>query len=1260
MRILLIVPTVQYANQYPAFMSNSDFPVGFAYIAAALKKAGHEVHGLNPNNDPSFGSAYEMLRAGVNETLNQYHPDLIGIGGLCTDFPFLRDTMRLLRWLAPSVPVVCGGGIINNDAEFVFSALRPDFCIVGEGEEIIVQLADMLEQGSRDFEKIKNIGYWLNGEPRFTRQDFTYPDLDSRSFPDYSPFDIDLMLDECALAARYLYRYTRPEPRPMTIVAARNCPFNCTFCVHNRGAKYRARSIENILEEIKFLYETYRFNVLIILDELFAIDKARLKKFCEAILEARKNFGWDFDWLFQTHANAALDKESLAMAKAAGCYYFSYGIESASPRVLASMNKKTHPEQISEAIRIADEVEIGFGGNFIFGDIAETQETITETLEFTANHCLNIHIFFGDIKPYPGSKLFAHCMDAGIIRDKLPYYESIDKHVFNMTSMAPETWMAVLGRVMTLTTFPFVKASLAKQIEKESPPQGNNIMLQGNKFVWKLSASCPHCAAMVVYREIADEHQARQEGISIITGCPKCNKRLRIVANKEMLQDTDQQILSNSPLQSISTKPRTVAMGKSILFISLEFSSWQHARSWSYTAHLGLEEGFAANGVDCLTIPTYADGTPTDVKSWLSRAKQLCEGRIFDQVWVEVVHTGLDESFLNWLETIAPVRVGLVAESLQYQPEAYLEAPHLRERRIQVEKRLRHMTHALTVDEADAEDLSSRGVVKALWWVSAVPERFIGEYPEPPRLGSATFCGALYGKRTSWLEHPELRSLLVKQDAPEDGTPYPALFEELHRVAGAYLANGAPIDSRHHAAFMSPLRRVRQEIFNLWIKGLQDGVAVVNLPSFFQGYAGRVFEGMAAGRPVITWEIPNRPRTNALFTDDAEILLFPGDSPEALTEHIRHIQRDPAFANRIAAAARRKLWRHHTVEKRIRQIMHWIETGVEPSYTEEYPSESLSHALQSFSELFSSKGLFPAADSLEQNFSAAARQKELATRLTQVNEAISCHDIARAITLLEETDRNFPGQVDIQGVLQTLRSIQKEESQSQRDDPYYTKLFLEHPAWSNPHPNDDEQARWACISQILQMVANSQRGVTLPRILDLGSGRGWLTSLASSFGKAEGIEPVEEVAAVAGKLFPHLTFSHGTAETLLKKSNFQQYDIVLNSEVIEHVPREEQKEFVKNLSMLVKKGGHAIITSPRAEAYDQWMEYTNFSRQPIDDWLTENELEGLFKEMGFRTIHFERIYYDMLGKRYILRPSSDEETREGVVALYQVWGFNKF
>ena len=55
-------------------------------------------------------------------------------------------------------------------------------------------------------------------------------------------------------------------------------------------------------------------------------------------------------------------------------------MESASPTVLASMNKRTKPAQIVTAIKTADRLRIGFGGNFIFGDPAESPETLSETL----------------------------------------------------------------------------------------------------------------------------------------------------------------------------------------------------------------------------------------------------------------------------------------------------------------------------------------------------------------------------------------------------------------------------------------------------------------------------------------------------------------------------------------------------------------------------------------------------------------------------------------------------------------------------------------------------------------------------------------------------------------------------------------------------------------------------------------------------------------------------------------------------------------
>jgi anaerobic magnesium-protoporphyrin IX monomethyl ester cyclase len=339
MRILLVVPTYLYQNCYPVFVSPGDFPAGFAYLAAVLKQAGYEVFGVNPNNDPGFSSAREMATTKIRAAILEYSPDLIGIGGLCTDFPFLKNILEEIRKICPHTPVVMGGGIINHDAEFVFQKLRPDFCIVGEAEEPIVQLVKSIQAGDGNFAQIKNLGFWSQNQAIFTPETDQFPDLDNLPFPDYSPFDIDTSL-KYSITSRYLYRYTRAFPRQMTLVAARSCPFNCSFCVHKQRSRYRARSIGNIMEEIHFLYDRYQFNVLVILDELFAANKARLEEFCQTLIEYRSKEKWDFDWLFQTHANARLDKKCLLLARDAGCYFFSYGMESASPTVLASMNKK--------------------------------------------------------------------------------------------------------------------------------------------------------------------------------------------------------------------------------------------------------------------------------------------------------------------------------------------------------------------------------------------------------------------------------------------------------------------------------------------------------------------------------------------------------------------------------------------------------------------------------------------------------------------------------------------------------------------------------------------------------------------------------------------------------------------------------------------------------------------------------------------------------------------------------------------------------
>ena len=83
--------------------------------------------------------------------------------------------------------------------------------------------------------------------------------------------------------------------------------------------------------------------------------------------------------------------------------------------------------------------------------------------------------------------------------------------------------------------------------------------------------------------------------------------------------------------------------------------------------------------------------------------------------------------------------------------------------------------------------------------------------------------------------------------------------------------------------------------------------AIVNLPSLAKFYGGRVIEAMAAGRPVISWNIPDHPQNLALFEPEKDILLFEQDDPAALAQHIDRVLHDHAFAQALAQQAQGKI-----------------------------------------------------------------------------------------------------------------------------------------------------------------------------------------------------------------------------------------------------------------------------------------------------------------------------------------------------------------
>ncbi|UCF92609.1 MAG: radical SAM protein [Desulfobacterales bacterium] len=486
MKIFFVPPK----NNYPDRAKDADLiGQGMPYVGAALKKAGHQINAVNLRYRNFDGPRPTVLARELVKAITEFQPEIIALGGLTASYRFIADTMALLRHLYPDLPILLGGGIITHDRKYIFEHLRPDFAICGDAEELAVRLINALER-NRKLDEIENLAFWRDGKSIYTPIEYPKDSLEDLAYPDYDTFAIDEYFN-AILPWQFpanLFRFSQPRILPISM--GRSCPFHCTFCCHAKGQPYRQRSVVNVIEEIRYFYDRYEFNILFIYDELFSLNEKRLIEFCDQIESFKKDSGADFDWTCATRVEA-INPRVLSRLVQAGCVYVGVGFESGSDEVLESMRKGIKVKQIETAIKRCESVGIGVQANFIFGDRSETQQTMRETYSFFLKHCKEHIVSLGNIVPFPGSELFEWCIDNrqfskpeyyrqyyGADHFRLPFY--------NMTEMALAEFIHELSNLMAAT---------APENPKIDLPVVWPSTWHAVNNVGRLSfrVSCPHC-----------------------------------------------------------------------------------------------------------------------------------------------------------------------------------------------------------------------------------------------------------------------------------------------------------------------------------------------------------------------------------------------------------------------------------------------------------------------------------------------------------------------------------------------------------------------------------------------------------------------------------------------------------------------------------------------------------------------------------------------------------------------------------------------
>jgi anaerobic magnesium-protoporphyrin IX monomethyl ester cyclase len=393
-------------------------PIGPAYLAASLRQAGHVariVDGLGENPfqvTPLFDNKVLAIGLRSEEIVDRIEPDTTLLGVSCMfsqDWPEIRRLIQLARARFPNIPIVAGGEHITATPTFTLdSTPEVDVCVMGEGEETIVELADAVSSGG-PFDSIK--GLYLRGEGgnRSTGPRTRIRNLDDIPLPAWDLVPLHKYLDNGL-------GYGVDLGRSMPIIATRGCPYQCTFCSNPEmwTTRWYARDPEQVLDEIQLYQDKYGATNFDFYDLTAIVKRKWIIDFTNLILERGMKFTWQ---LPSGTRSEAIDEEVCRLLYASGCRNMSYAPESGSMAVLKRIKKVVKLDRLEASVLSAVRNGLNVKLNIIMGFPKEKREELGETVRFLARmgfagvHDMSISLF----SPYPGSELYHDLRKAGRI-----------------------------------------------------------------------------------------------------------------------------------------------------------------------------------------------------------------------------------------------------------------------------------------------------------------------------------------------------------------------------------------------------------------------------------------------------------------------------------------------------------------------------------------------------------------------------------------------------------------------------------------------------------------------------------------------------------------------------------------------------------------------------------------------------------------------------------------------------------------------------
>lgn len=337
-------------------------------------------------------------------------PDIIGISSFTRTYSDAIEISKRIKSTYPTIPIIIGGHHITAMPEDL--DYNMDVGVIGEGEVTLYELVTTYIRDSI-----------FNDDNLSTINGVIFKDK-LGNFVKTKSRELIKNLDDLPLP----YRTVIPEIRgfwQQVIFTSRGCPFRCKYCaISEFWESMRYHSHERIITELNLIISKEGNTNVIIYDDLFGINKKRLKLLVDSV----RAEGIHKKLTFNCNARASVfDEEIAQMFVDMNIKNVVFGMESANDRILGYMKGATTAKQNQKALDICKKYNITAVPNFIVGFPTETKAEAADTYWFIKKNIKDLTDFrVFPACPLPGTHLWEYGIEKNLIDKNYKSWENLD------------------------------------------------------------------------------------------------------------------------------------------------------------------------------------------------------------------------------------------------------------------------------------------------------------------------------------------------------------------------------------------------------------------------------------------------------------------------------------------------------------------------------------------------------------------------------------------------------------------------------------------------------------------------------------------------------------------------------------------------------------------------------------------------------------------------------------------------------------------